>query len=150
MSRAAGPTLVEKVRRVFSAERSRVPGDVDASLYDGFVGDGDKRLFRDVRTTSPAALGARTFAFKDSRLQELLFRYRARNWPDTLSIDERSRWDDYRRLRLRGDATLSEYSFASFDAELAALRAAHANDNAKLALLEELDSWASQIDASLG
>lgn len=148
--RDAGPALVEKVRKVFSGERERAPSDVDASLYDGFVGDGDKRLFRDVRTTPSAALGARTFGFKDPRLPELLFRYRARNWPDTLSVEEHGRWDDYRRLRLRGDATLSEYSFASFDAELAALRAAHAKDNAKLALLEELDFWASQIDASLG
>ena len=148
--REAGPALAEKVRQAFSGERERAPSDVDASLYDNFVGDGDKRLFRDVRTTPSAALGARTFGFKDPRLPELLFRYRARNWPDTLSVDERSRWDDYRRLRLRGDATLSEYSFASFDAELAALRSAHAKDNAKLALLEQLDAWRHQIDASLG
>ena len=150
--RDAGPALVEKVRKVFSGERERAPSDVDASLYDGFVGDGDKRLFRDVRTTPSAALGARTFGFKDPRLPELLFRYRARNWPDTLSVDERNRWDDYRRLRLRlrGDAKLSEYSFASFDAELTALRNAHANDDAKLGLLEQLDAWRHQIDASLG
>ena len=149
MIREAGPTLVEKVRRVFSAERSRVPGDVDASLYDGFVGDGDKRLFRDVRTTSPAALGARTFAFKDPRLQELLFRYRARNWPATLAIDEQARWDEYRRRRLRGEAGLSEYSFERFHAELSALRTLHADDGAKLALLDQLDAWARGIDASL-
>ena len=82
------------------------PVDVDASLYDGFIGDGDKRLFRDVRITPPEALGARAFGFKDPRLPELLFRYRARNWPDTLSIDERTRWDEYRRQRLRSDARL--------------------------------------------
>lgn len=147
--REAGPALVEKVRKVFSGERERAPGDVDASLYDGFIGDGDKRLFRDVRTTPPEALGARTFGFKDPRLAELLFRYRARNWPDTLSVDEHARWDDYRRLRLRGDGRLSEYSFTSFDAELAALRAAHAHDDGKLALLEQLDAWRHGIDAGL-
>ncbi len=182
--RDAGPALVKKVRQVFSGERERAPSDVDASLYDGFIGDGDKRLFRDIRTTPPQALAARTFGFKDPRLAELLFRYRARNWPDTLSIDERTRWDDYRRLRLRGDAhrcasasgaeragaadahgcasaagagragaadaRLSEYTFASFDAELAALRTAHAHDDVKLALLEQLDAWRHGIDASLG
>lgn len=147
--REAGPTLVEKVRRVFSAERNRAPGDVDASLYDGFIGDGDKRLFRDVRVTPPEALGARTFGFKDPRLHELLFRYRARNWPDSLSIDERTRWNDYRRLRLRSNAGLSEYNFELFHAELAALRLVHAGDGAKLGLLDQLDAWARQIDASL-
>ena len=74
--------------------------DVDAGLYDGFVGEGDKRRFSEVRATAPHALGSRVFAFSDARLPELLFRYRARNWPDTLTHDERPRWDDYRRRRL--------------------------------------------------
>jgi len=147
--RAAGPALVEKVRRVFSRERNRTPSDVDASLYDGFIGDGDKRLLRDVRITPPDALGTRTFAFKDPRLPELLFRYRARNWPDTLSIEERTRWDDYRRLRLHSDSGLSEHSFVDFDAELAAMRLQHTGDGAKLALLDQLDAWAHEIDAGL-
>ena len=134
----------------WTGERDHPPGDVDASLYDGFIGDGDKRLFRDVRTTPPPALGERTFGFKDPRLPELLFRYRARNWPETLSADEHARWDAYRRLRLRGDGKLSEYTFASFDTELAELRAAHAHDDGKLALLEQLDAWRQRIDASLG
>ncbi|HEY4555867.1 MAG TPA: exodeoxyribonuclease I, partial [Lysobacter sp.] len=90
---AAGPALVEKVRQVFSAQRERSPSDCDASLYDGFIGEGDKRLLREVRTTPPAALGARTFAFRDGRLAELLFRYRARNWPESLAPAERERWD---------------------------------------------------------
>ena len=147
--RDVGPALVEKVRQVFSSKRDHAPSDVDASLYDGFIGDVDKRLFRDVRTTPPQALGARVFGFKDARLPELLLRYRARNWPGTLSVDERARWDDYRRRRLRGDGRLSEYTFASFDAELATLRAAHAQDGTKIALLDQLDAWAHQIDASL-
>ncbi|MGH8077576.1 MAG: exodeoxyribonuclease I, partial [Lysobacter sp.] len=147
--RDAGPALVEKVRRVFAGERTRSPADVDASLYDGFIGDGDKRLFRDVRTTPPEILGARAFGFKDPRLNELLFRYRARNWPATLSLDERTRWDEYRRQRLHSDAGLSEYDFERFYAELAALGALHAGDGAKLALLDQLHAWARQIDASL-
>jgi exodeoxyribonuclease-1 len=147
--REAGPALVEKVRRVFAGERSRNPSDVDASLYDGFIGDGDKRLFRDVRITPPEALGARAFGFKDPRLDELLFRYRARNWPDTLSVDERTRWDEYRSGRLRSDAGLSEYTFERFYAELAALSDLHTSDGAKLTLLDNLHAWGRRIDADL-
>ena len=72
---------------MFAVEREREPSDVDASLYDGFIGDGDKRLFAQVRTTPPEALGAREFGFRDARLPELLFRYRARNWPQTLTAE---------------------------------------------------------------
>ena len=149
MIREAGPALVEKVRRVFARERQRDPSDADASLYDGFVADGDKRLLREVRITPPQALGTRAFGFKDPRLVELLFRFRARNWPDSLSIDERARWDDYRRRRLRGDVGLSEYSFDSFRSEINALRRQHPGDGDKLALLDRLDAWGQAIETSL-
>nr|MBA2239223.1 exodeoxyribonuclease I [Lysobacter sp.] len=148
--RAAGPALVEKVRRVYASERARPPSDADAALYDGFIGDGDKRLFKEVRATPATALGTRAFAFADPRLPELLFRYRARNWPETLSEAERRRWDDYRRLRLASGTGLSEYDFAGFHAEVASLRNRHAGDALKLALLEEIDIWAADLRASLG
>ncbi|MDR7098745.1 exodeoxyribonuclease-1 [Lysobacter niabensis] len=149
MLRSAGPTLAEKVRQVFSGERDRIPSDVDASLYDGFMGDGDKRVFAEVRATPPQALGMKTFGFRDTRLPELLFRYRARNWPDTLSTDERAQWNDYRRRRLRDEGGLSEYSFESFRAEITALRMANAGNGAKQVLLDQLDTWGLEIEASL-
>ena len=147
--RDAGPALAEKVRQVYAARRERTPGDVDASLYDGFLGDGDRRKFPAVRSIPPHMLGHHDFGFQDPRLPELLFRYRARNWPDSLGVAERSRWDDYRRLRLSRDSALSEYSFESFHAELAALRAAHAGDGRKLSLLDQVEAWARDLQSNL-
>ena len=147
--RAAGPALAEKVRQVFALRRERVPGDVDGSLYDGFIGDGDRRKFAAVRSIPPHMLGHHDFGFQDPRLPELLFRYRARNWPDSLSVAERAHWDDYRRLRLSRDSGLSEYGFDSFHVELSALRTAHAGDGGKLALLDQIEAWARDLQASL-
>jgi exodeoxyribonuclease-1 len=149
MLREAGPALAEKVRQVFGNERERVPGDVDASLYDNFIGDGDKKVFAEVRATPPLALGSKAFAFRDSRLPELLFRYRARNWPETLSTSERARWNDYRRLRLRDERGLSEFSFDGFRTEIRSLRAVHAADGPKQVLLDQLDAWGRELEASL-
>jgi len=143
--RDAGPALAEKVRQVYATRRERTPGDVDASLYDGFLGDGDRRKFPAVRSIPPHMLGQHDFGFQDPRLPELLFRYRARNWPDSLSAAERSRWDGYRRLRLSRDSGLSEYSFDSFQAELGALRTANAGDGRKLALLDQVEAWARDL-----
>lgn len=145
----AGPALAEKLRQVYDDGRDRSPSDVDASLYDGFIGDGDKRLFRDVRSTPPEALGAATFAFRDARLPELLFRYRARNWPQTLSASEQSRWNEYRRRRLHGDEGLAEYGFARFSAEIANLRLQHAGDGARQGLLDQLEAWGRDLQADL-
>jgi exodeoxyribonuclease I len=148
--RAAGPALAEKVRRVYARSRpAREHADVDAGLYEGFIGDGDKRRFNDVRATAPHALGHREFGFADARLPELLFRYRARNWPDTLTHDERLRWDDYRRQRLSLESGLSEHSLAGFRAELAQLRTVHAGSGDRLALLDQIDAWSRTIEASL-
>ena len=147
--RDAGPALAEKVRRVYAATRAHPPGDADASIYDGFLDEGDKRKFPAVRSLPPTALGRHDFAFKDPRMAELLFRYRARNWPDTLDEAERQRWDDYRRQRLTRDAGLSEYTFDGYFAEIAALRAVHAGHGGKLALLDALEDWGRQRAAEL-
>jgi exodeoxyribonuclease-1 len=135
-------------RRQVGSWRVQAIGDVDASLYEGFVGDGDKRRLADVRATPPAELATRAFPFSDQRLVELLFRYRARNWPETLTADERQRWDNYRRRRI-GESGLSELSLERFRAELVQLRAAHAGDGRRLELLDKLDDWANVIETSL-
>ena len=147
--RGSGHALAEKVRRVYATERSRAAGDVDASLYEGFVGDGDKRRLADVRATPPAELATRAFPFTDQRLVELLFRYRARNWPDSLTPDEKQRWDAYRRQRVLGESGLSELSLERFRAELTQLRGVHAGDGRRLELLDKLDDWANVLENSL-
>jgi exodeoxyribonuclease-1 len=38
--------------------------------------------------------------FDDARLGELLWRYRARNFPQSLTAEERQRWDAHRAARL--------------------------------------------------
>ena len=147
--RDAGPALAEKVRQVFAASRTHAPGDADGSLYDAFIDEGDKRKFSTVRSLPPPLLGTHDFSFRDARMPELLFRYRARNWPDTLTMEDRQRWDDYRRNRLMRDSGLSEYTFDTYFAEIAALRGVHHDHGAKLALLDALEDWGRQRAAEL-
>ena len=147
--RAVAPAIAEKVRRVFARERPTDSVDVDAALYDGFIGDADKRLFAQVRGTPPHLLVKAQYAFRDARLPELLFRYRARNWPDSLLPNEHERWNAYRRQRLDVDSGLSEYTFAQFRDEIAQLRLAHADDGNKQALLDRLQAWGDGIEACL-
>jgi exodeoxyribonuclease-1 len=144
----AAPGLPEKVRRVFASEGARAPADADAALYDGFVGDGDKRVFARVRSSTPAQLAALGADLKDPRYTELLFRYRARNWPESLDPGERRRWDAYRRRRLGSDCGLSEYCFSSYYETIAALRASH-GPGPNQALLDALDAWGHELEAGL-
>jgi exodeoxyribonuclease-1 len=147
--RAAGPALAEKVRQVFVRERPSECIDPDAALYDGFIGDADKRLFDSVRGTPPHVLAIQTFQFRDPRLPALMLRYRARNWPDTLLPAEHLLWNDYRRQRLQVDSGLSELTLAQSREQITQLRVAHSGDGRKQVLLDALDDWNQLIEASL-
>ncbi|MET0581016.1 MAG: exodeoxyribonuclease I [Pseudoxanthomonas sp.] len=141
--------LAEKMRQVFGDERAHDKPDVDASLYDGFIADGEKRRIAEVRATPPEHLGQRDFGFKDPRLSELLFRYRARNWPQTLTQPEQERWNHYRRQRLCVDSGLSETTFEAYYNEIDSLRLEHAQDGNKQILLDRLQAWGKELETQL-
>ena len=108
------PGLAAKLAEVFAAEPFPPQSDPDRDLYGGFLSDDDRRRCAQVRVASPEALADLHLGFDAPKLEELLFRYRARNWPHTLSGPERLRWEEYRRQRLTepgagGSIVLDDY-----------------------------------------
>ena len=97
----AAPGLAEKLAEVFGAGDAFPPqSDPDRDLYGGFLSDDDRRRCEQVRRTPAEELAALHPAFDAAKLEELLFRYRARNWPETLEGEERLRWEEFRHARL--------------------------------------------------
>ena len=91
----------KKMQSVYSGRKYEPITDPDRMLYGGgFFSANDKRIMERVLATEPAALAGQSFVFEDPRLPEMLFRYRARNYPETLSSEERSLWEEYRFARL--------------------------------------------------
>jgi exodeoxyribonuclease-1 len=76
------------------------PVDADEDLYGGFVGNADRRRLNDLRQSTPDQLASAGAVFDDARLRELLWRYRARNFPHSLNADESVRWEAHRAARL--------------------------------------------------
>jgi exodeoxyribonuclease-1 len=100
---AADPALAEKLAGLWPVvfkRASEAPADVDEDLYGGFIGNGDRRLLNDLRALKPAQLASARPGFQDPRLEEILFRYRARNFPEQLSEAEVERWEEHRAARL--------------------------------------------------
>jgi len=99
--------------KVFTRPPRDATPDVDEDLYGGFVGDQDRRQLDRLRALPPAQLAGRRPAFEDPRLEELLFRYRARNHPETLGEEEHARWLAHCAARLHhgegGALTLAAY-----------------------------------------
>ncbi|MBU1440017.1 MAG: exodeoxyribonuclease I [Gammaproteobacteria bacterium] len=103
---------------VYARPREAAP-DVDEDLYGGFVGPADRRRLTHLRTLSPTELALARTGFDDPRLEELLFRYRARNFPESLGDGERERWEMHRVARLlegEGGARSVDQLFAEVDA----------------------------------
>jgi len=77
--------------------------DPDLEIYSGgFFPEADKLKMTRIRVMPAEQLSKSTFDFTDTRLPEMLFRYRARNYPGTLSSDEAIRWDEFCVNRLTG------------------------------------------------
>jgi exodeoxyribonuclease-1 len=116
--------------------------DVDAQLYDGFFDDHDGNLLRVVRAAKPDDLSGLVGDLHDKRLQALLPLYKARNYPKSLTAEERSVWDAFCRQRLLGGEATSR--FARFGRRLEELAATKLTQNQQFAL-EELRLYAESI-----
>ncbi len=120
--------------------------DPDRMLYGGgFFGDNDKQMMDQLRALDPYELAQTQFAFEDRRLPEMLFRYRARNFPDTLTPEERALWEEYRYARLTEPEYGASLCMEEFHAEIEARLDDPATTPGDRALLEDLLAWADQL-----
>ena len=103
---------------VFQRPKDPAP-DVDEDLYGGFIGNADRRRLNELRGLKADKLAAKRNAFDDPRLEELVFRYRARNFLASLSLEDATRWEAHRIAKLfdgEGGARTIEALFAEIDA----------------------------------
>ncbi len=108
------PDLVEKIQEIHSTSAFSPNSDPDLQLYSGgFFSPQDKALIQRIPLLAPDALKDALFPFKDPRLDTMLLRYRARNWPETLDAEEQALWQSHRRSRLI-DGAEGHLSLAGF------------------------------------
>jgi len=142
------PELGERIGQALQLGELQPPGDVDQALYQGgFFSDGDRRRIEQVRQSAPERLGQLRLGFEDPRLEELLFRYRSRNWPETLGPPERERWQAFRRKRIfQPEGTIG---YADFCERLEQLRSDAGLVAQGRALLDRLEEHARELAADL-
>ncbi len=113
------PDMSQLWKQVYSKLEGHGPNDVDQDLYNGFIGPADRRRLNQLRELSPQELSVDRTGFDDARLQELVFRWRARNWPESLTEQEQERWQLHCMAVLldgAGGARTVEQLFAQIDA----------------------------------
>ena len=143
---AALGDLQPRLDELFAPDEGQTfPDDPDLSLYGGFFSNHDKQQIEAIGRLSADALVDYHPVFDDAKLHELLFRYRARNWPDTLKADECQRWEEYRQWRLRDPAGGASIVAETYHARLAELENEHPDDAAVRELLAALRTWGGRV-----
>lgn len=146
---AARRELGPKIAKVFEPQEFEAKSDTDLLLYGGgFFTDADKGRMNEIHSTPPQELGNHSWGFEDQRLPEMLFRYRARNYPETLSAEEQAQWLEHCRARLI-DGEAGNLTFEGFYAELAQVRAEQELDDRKALILTEVEEFARDLESYL-
>ncbi len=136
-------TALEQMDKTQQATYKQSKPDVDAQLYDGFIGDADKQASRVVRSADRTELAALDIDFSDSRLSALLPRYKARNFPQALTDDERQAWESFRYGWLMDGGDQSR--LGRYFARLAELASQPNVSSERQFLLEELQLYGQSI-----
>lgn len=142
------PELLPKLAEFQQIGKHDSASDPEQALYDGFVGNDDRRRADRVRGMDADELARNPAPFDDPRLNELLFRFRARHFPESLDADEAEEWQTFRRRKLEfapdGGLSLDEYE---------QLLAGHAQrsdlNEEQRRVLTALDDWGKRLRASL-
>jgi exodeoxyribonuclease-1 len=121
-------TISKIVQDLYRNDQERIKtSDVDQTLYDGFMDNGDKRIGDQIQTLSVDALKDFHPKFKDDKLSILLMHFKARNYPETLSEDEAEDWFE----TVQGRVQAGENGYLAIDdyfQRINAMREQHPNN----------------------
>jgi exodeoxyribonuclease-1 len=142
------PGLEEKLAEVFQPAAEPAGLDPEQRLYGAFVPDADRATLERLRALPPEELADAVAVFSDERLPALLFRYRARNFPATLTPQEREDWREHCRDWLQRRPPGGQPGLDAYRRELASLRDAGAEARS-LQVLDALAAYADELAAAL-
>jgi len=122
-----------------------IDSNPDYQLYAGFIGDVDKLKMQQLHQLAPEMLSTESLVFTEERLNRLLFLYRARNYPLTLTDAEMQKWQRYRTDKLMHGVDNPNLTLEQFSLALENLAEQHSGDESKLAILKALYHYAESL-----
>ena len=139
------PEFISKILNIFSeAQEFPAETDPDLMIYSGFLNGIDKNLAAEVRQATELELAEKEYNFVDQRLPELLFRYKARNFPGSLNEDETDKWEKYKTSKLL-DNNSHYLTFNLYFERIQELATREGVTDRDLNILEDLKYYAESI-----
>ena len=138
--------IIDKLQQVYVQKESPNSLDPEHALYSGgFFSSTDKELMNQIVNSDVNGLTELYLPFEDERLHSLLFRYRARNVPQSLSGSEIERWQRYRQFKFFDDESPASIKMPEFLLQLEQLSMEHARNPDKLAILKALYNYVQSL-----
>ena len=104
------PELTERIRSVSSQNTYEADPDPENQIYSGgFFNPRDRETMNRIIESPPNSLKNFSDQFDDPRLEELLFRYRCRNFPQVLEETELKLWRNFVKGRLENGRLIDRY-----------------------------------------
>ncbi|MDF1642880.1 MAG: exodeoxyribonuclease I [Pseudomonadales bacterium] len=140
----------QKIVEIFAPDDvDRSPDDVDQQLYTGgFCSRHDKYQLQTIRGLRPDQHGDYQPEFDDLRYEELYFRYRARNFSESLTGPEQNKWLNFCREKLlKGNDVHLGLEF--YFQEISRLESSSATGSRESLLLYELNEYAKSVESRI-
>jgi exodeoxyribonuclease-1 len=140
--------LTVKIQKVLKEHQFEAINDPDLMIYSGgFFSRDDKTKMQRLCNMDAEALkkAQENYNFDDSRIAEMLFRYRARNFNKSLNNDEQKTWNEFRASKFKGEQESTSLSFQDFDKIVVKLKDKHQEQPEKIKLLNELIEYREQL-----
>lgn len=139
LQQAAGAILADKMAGIYAGDDEFNARDPEQALYQGFLGNRDRGLSQQVREADAQCLANQHWPFDDERLSAMLPRYKARNYPEALTPEERAAWQARVASFIHGSAEQS--------GALEAFRAGWAQANVSPAQQSLKEAWLAYAQA---
>lgn len=137
---------IKTVTDIYNDQPDDSQQDVDHALYvSGFLNGEEKRWCESVRLASPEQLASLASACQNPRLRTQLFRYRARNFPQTLTHEETQKWQQFRQFRLTELDSPASITLENYLIELEHLAQQYAQHGHQTAILKALFDYVQSL-----
>jgi len=137
------PDLAERLAALFAGRNEQsAAADPELDLYGGFPPRSDRPVIQRVHRLGGEELARLGAPFRDERLNDILLRYRARLWPETLTPEQNEEWERYRRRRLISDPDLASIQLPGYEEQLKTLMAERPNHEP---ILRQLAQWPAEL-----
>ncbi len=139
--------LKTKLQQIYSEKNFETSSNPDYGLYSGgFFSAKDKAIMSKIRTMDWSQLAKTNFSFDDNRLETLLFRYRARNCPDSLTPQQLVDWNQFRHQQLLTQESDLSINFYQLKQRIEQLQKNSDND---LTILQNISEYAQDLVSDL-